>query len=80
MINNKNNSGNSLDSDDAINLVLVSCGSKDRLEEVEVLLKSAVAFSRQKVNFIVFTDSLGKEVSTTCALFFVLLMRPRLDH
>ena len=49
-----------------IDIVMVSCGSKTRFEEVRTMMKSAIlsqtAFEPQKsLNFIFFTDSLKEE-------------------
>ena len=50
-----------------MDIVLVSCNSKNRMEEVEAFMKSAVLsqtiFDPSKaINFIMFTDSLEEEV------------------
>ena len=50
-----------------LNIAFATCGDKARLEEVSVMLKSAVAFSKRPINFVVFTDSLGEEISSMVA-------------
>ena len=50
-----------------IDIVLVSCGKKNRIAEVEVFMKSAILLQSLlnpsiNINFIVFTDNLQYEV------------------
>ncbi len=54
--------------DGPVSIALVSCGGgKSRLEEVSVFLRAAVVAARRPINFVVFTDSLGEEVSALLA-------------
>lgn len=47
---------------DRQSIAFVSCGSKSRLEEISVLIKSIFVFADQPTELIFFTDSLGQEV------------------
>ena len=41
----------------------VACGGLDRLEELSVMMKSAVIFSQSKpLKFLIFTDQLGPDI------------------
>ena len=62
-ITNDDSSSSSNNSNaDVLNLAFVTCGSKSRLEEVLIMLKSALIFSEVPINFILFTDSLEPEI------------------
>ena len=44
-------------------IAAVACGGLDRLEELSVMMKSAVIFSQSKpLKFLIFTDQLGPDI------------------
>ena len=47
-------------------ITAVACGGKDRLEELSVMMKSAIIYSQtQPIKFVIFTDQLGPDIEKT---------------
>eukprot|EP00095_Tigriopus_kingsejongensis_P003221 maker-scaffold699_size109694-snap-gene-0.19 protein:Tk03221 transcript:maker-scaffold699_size109694-snap-gene-0.19-mRNA-1 annotation:"glycosyltransferase 8 domain-containing protein 4" len=57
------NASESLSPTDQVTIAMVACGSKDRFEEVSIILKSLILFAEVPFKVVIFTDSLQDEIT-----------------
>lgn len=62
------NAGDHFNAGTEVMIAAVACGrSQSRLQELSVMIKSAVMFSKTSLKFLIFTDFLSKEVESLLA-------------